>query len=73
GVQIPEVSNTRTYGSSSGGRGGFVWKTTLVTIPATATAITVRAVLDTAGGVAGNWCTFDRLVLTSGFIPQDSY
>ncbi|QOV59931.1 SGNH/GDSL hydrolase family protein [Klebsiella variicola] len=72
-VQIPEVTNTRTYGSSSGGRGGFVWKTTLVTIPATATSISVRAVLDTAGGVAGNWCTFDRMILTAGFIPQDSY
>lgn len=43
------------------------------TVPTTATALTVRAVLDTAGGAAGNWCTFDRLTLTAGTIPQDFY
>lgn len=72
-VQIPEVTNSRTYGTPSGGRGGFVWKSTIVTVPTTATSLTVRAVLDTAGGVSGNWCTFDRLILAVGRIPQDFY
>ncbi|EOW2273157.1 SGNH/GDSL hydrolase family protein [Klebsiella pneumoniae] len=72
-VQIPEISNNRPYGTPSGGRGGFIWKATVITVPTTATALTVRAVLDTAGGAAGNWCTFDRLTLTAGTIPQDFY
>ncbi|MBS4566115.1 hypothetical protein, partial [Klebsiella pneumoniae] len=72
-IQIPEITNNRPYGTPSGGRGGFIWKATVITVPTTATALTVRAVLDTAGGVAGNWCTFDRLTLIAGTIPQDFY
>ena len=72
-VQIPEISNNRPYGTPNGGRGGFIWKATVITVPTTATALTVRAVLDTSGGVAGNWCTFDRMTLIAGTIPQDFY
>ncbi|WP_242627713.1 SGNH/GDSL hydrolase family protein [Klebsiella variicola] len=72
-IQIPEITNNRPYGTPSGGRGGFIWKATVITVPTTATALTVRAVLDTSGGAAGNWCTFDRLTLIAGTIPQDFY
>ena len=72
-IQIPEIPNNRPYGTPIGGRGGFIWKATVITIPTTATALTVRAVLDTSGGAAGNWCTFDRLTLIAGTIPQDFY
>ena len=72
-VQIPEVTNNRPYGTPNGGRGGFIWKATVITVPTTATALTVRAVLDTSGGAVGNWCTFDRLTLSAGNIPQDFY
>ena len=48
-------------------------KPPLLPLPTTATALTVRAVLDTAGGAAGNCSTFDRLTLTAGTIPQDFY
>lgn len=72
-VQIAEVTNNRPYGMPSGGRGGFVWKSTVVTIPTTVSALTVRAVLDTAGGAVGDTCTFDRLTLCVGTIPQDFY
>lgn len=72
-IQIPEITNNRPYGTPSGGRGGFIWKATIVTIPLNATIISVRLVLDTSGGVAGNWCSFDRVSLTLGNIPQDFY
>lgn len=72
-VQIAEITNNRPYGTPIGGRGGFVWKSTVVSIPTTATALTIRAVLDTSGGAAGNWCTFDRISLVVGNIPQDFY
>lgn len=72
-VQIPEISNNRPYGTPNGGRGGFIWKATVITVPTTATTLTIRAVLDTSGGVAGNWCTFDRMTLIAGTIPQDFY
>lgn len=72
-IQIPEITNNRPYGTPSGGRGGYIWKATVITVPTTATNLTVRAVLDTSGGVAGNWCTFDRLTLIAGTIPQDFY
>ncbi|WP_220427930.1 hypothetical protein, partial [Klebsiella pneumoniae] len=32
-VQIPEISNNRPYGTPSGGRGGFIWKATVITVP----------------------------------------
>ncbi len=72
-IQIPEAGNTRPYGTPEGGRGAFIWKATVITIPTTVNALTVRAVLDTSGGAPGNWCTFDRLSLTVGNIPQDFY
>lgn len=71
-MSIPEASSNRPYGiTTPNGRGGFVWKGTIATIPLNATALTVRAGLDVAGAAAGDWCTFDRLPLVIGNIPQD--
>lgn len=73
-MAIPEASSNRPYGvTTPNGRGGFLWKGTIATIPLNATTLTVRAGLDVAGGVADNWCTFDRLPLIVGNIPQDFY
>lgn len=73
-MAIPEASSNRPYGvTTPNGRGGFLWKGTIATIPLNATTLTVRAALDVAGGVADNWCTFDRLPLIVGNIPQDFY
>lgn len=71
---ISGMSGSRTYGvPSPNGRGGFVWKAAVITVPLTASALSVVAVLDTSGGAAGNSCTFDRLTLVVGNIPQDFF
>lgn len=71
---ISGMSGSRTYGvPSPNGRGGFVWKAAVLTVPLTASALSVVAVLDTSGGAAGNSCTFDRLTLVVGNIPQDFF
>lgn len=71
-ISIEGVSGSRGYGiPAPGGRGGFVWKASVVTVPVNAEALTIIAGLDTSGGTPGNTCTFDRITLTVGSIPQD--
>ncbi|HID5535266.1 TPA: SGNH/GDSL hydrolase family protein [Klebsiella pneumoniae] len=71
-ISIEGISGSRGYGiPAPGGRGGFVWKASVVTVPVNADALTIIAGLDTSGGAAGNVCTFDRITLTVGSIPQD--
>ncbi|MCW2103717.1 UNVERIFIED_ORG: hypothetical protein M2402_000863 [Rahnella aquatilis] len=73
-VSINGISASRVYGvTSPNGRGGFVWKAAVITVPLTATTLSVLAILDTSGGVSGNTCTFDRLTLVVGNIPQDFF
>lgn len=73
-VSVNGITGSRVYGvTSPNGRGGFVWKSAVLTVPLTATALSVLAILDTSGGVSGNTCTFDRITLVVGNIPQDFY
>lgn len=73
-ISIEGVSGTRPYGvTSPNGRGGFVWKAITATIPINSTSLVIRAALDVAGGVTGNNCTFDRISLITGNIPQDFF
>jgi hypothetical protein len=70
--KFAEIDNTSPYGIPTGGRDGWIWKSVVAVIPPATTTLTLQILADAAGNAAGSVCYFDRIVVSSGGIPQDA-